>query len=133
MCHSGPQGGPFRKRAPSMTLALHIHQATYFILSKSWDEFVRESFMLMYIPCLPGTIPPMLNRQWHIPVADPEGAPWVAWKPSFEVLPSKILWANVRHTLRTLELRTSASTVTITHVRQLLYQASEPTCMGSSN
>ena len=33
-------------------------------------------------------------------VANPEGVPWVLWNPSFEGLPSKILFANVLCTLR---------------------------------
>ena len=39
-----------------------------------------------------------LIKHTHVPVADPEGVPWVPWvpwNPSFEGLPSKILCTNV--------------------------------------
>ena len=52
-------------------------------------------------------------------VADPEGVPWVPWKSSFD---EKFMRKHSTYSTLTLELRTSASTVAIMHVCQLLYQ-----------
>ena len=60
----------------------------------------RRLLSLSLSICVPAYMP---NTRAHLytqpnkqgAVADPEGVPWVLWNPSFEGLPSKILFANI--------------------------------------
>ena len=61
--------------------------------------------------CLMRMIKAYSAQHVHTSVADPEGVQWVPWNPSFEVLPSKILCANVL----TLEATYFSFKVAITH------------------